>query len=166
MKSAVIAAAAALIATPGGALAQDIVRNAIPGSDFPIAESVLVPAGSDILFVSGAVPPRIVEDASPAETATFGDTERQTVGVLRAIEERLARAGYGLGDVVMMRAYLVADPALGRMDFDGFMAGYTQFFGTEEQPHLPSRSAIEIAGLAAPGWLVEIEVVAAKRPAP
>ncbi|MGB3769286.1 MAG: hypothetical protein WA947_22230 [Phormidesmis sp.] len=46
--------------------------------------------------------------------------------------------------------------------FAGFMAGYTQFFGTEEQPNLPSRSAMQIAGLVNPGWLVEIEVVAVR----
>jgi enamine deaminase RidA (YjgF/YER057c/UK114 family) len=42
------------------------------------------------------------------------------------------------------------------------MAGYTQFFGTAEQPNLPARSAFQVAALAAPGALVEIEVVAAK----
>ncbi|MEM6748404.1 MAG: RidA family protein [Pseudomonadota bacterium] len=140
----------------------EITRNPIPGSDFPISQSVLVTAGSDLLFVSGAVPPAIVEGGSPMDISTYGDTETQTVNVLTAISGRLESAGYSLGDVVMMRAYLVADPMTDRMDFEGFMAGYTQFFGTDEQPNLPSRSAIEIAGLAAPGWLVEIEVVAAK----
>ncbi|MEG3767127.1 Rid family hydrolase, partial [Alteromonas sp. 14N.309.X.WAT.G.H12] len=66
-------------------------------------------------------------------------------------------------DVVKMQAFLVGDPNLdGRMDFAGFMRGYTQFFGTEEQPNLPSRSALQIAGLANPGFLVEIEVTAVR----
>ncbi|MEM7741014.1 MAG: RidA family protein [Pseudomonadota bacterium] len=140
----------------------EIERNPIPGSDFPISQSIEVTAGTDLLFASGAVPPAIVEGGSFADITTFGDMETQTVNVLSSISERLAAAGYDLGDVVMMRAYLVADPMTGQMDFEGFMAGYTQFFGTDEQPNLPSRSAIEIAGLAAPGWLIEIEVVAAK----
>jgi len=163
-------AASLVLAACGGAVDQDhehqtegtIKRNPIPGSDFPISLSVEVTAGSDILFASGAVPPAIVDGGSPADVATYGNTETQTVNVLTSIAARLEASGYSLSDVVMMRAYLVADPELGRMDFDGFMAGYTQFFGTEEQPNLPSRSAFEIAGLAAPGWLVEIEVVAAK----
>ena len=58
-----------------------------------------------------------------------------------------------------MTVYLVGDPAKGgRMDFDGFMAAYTQFFGTKEQPNLPARSTVQVAGLVAPGMLVEIEV--------
>lgn len=60
--------------------------------------------------------------------------------------------------------YLVADPAKdGKMDFEGFMKGYTQFFGTKEQPNLPARSAMQVAGLVLPEWLVEIEVVAASK---
>jgi enamine deaminase RidA (YjgF/YER057c/UK114 family) len=48
------------------------------------------------------------------------------------------------------------------MDFPGFMEGYTQFFGTEEQPDLPTRSVFEVAGLANPSWPVETEVVAVR----
>ena len=44
------------------------------------------------------------------------------------------------------------------------MDGYTPFFGTEEQPDLPVRSVFEVAGLADPTWLVEIEVVALRPP--
>ncbi|MEO0973643.1 MAG: Rid family hydrolase, partial [Pseudomonadota bacterium] len=40
----------------------------------------------------------------------------------------------------------------------------TQFFGTEAQPNLPARSAVQVAGLAAPGMLVEIEVIIARPP--
>ena len=48
------------------------------------------------------------------------------------------------------------------MDFAGFMKGYTQFFGTKAQPKLPTRSAFQVAGLANPNYLVEIEVTAAR----
>ena len=68
------------------------------------------------------------------------------------------------GDVVAMTVYLVGDPAKGnRMDFDGFMAAYSQFFGTAEQPNLPARSTVQVAGLVQPGMLVEIEVQLVKR---
>ncbi len=49
------------------------------------------------------------------------------------------------------------------MDFRGFMQGYSEFFGTEEQPNLPARSVMEVAALVNPGWLVEIEVVAVRQ---
>lgn len=145
--------------------AQDIIRNKIPGSDFPIAQSVQVPGAAELVFVSGAVPRPMVENGDPNDPATFGDTEAQTVSVLKEVQSRLERLGLGMGDIVMMRAYLVGVPELeGRMDFAGFMRGYTQFFGTETQPNLPSRSAFQIAGLARPSWYVEIEVVAARAP--
>ena len=63
----------------------------------------------------------------------------------------------------MMHVYLAGDPANGgKMDFKGFMAGYTQFFGTKDQPNKPARSAMQVAALAAPTSLVEIEVIAVK----
>jgi enamine deaminase RidA (YjgF/YER057c/UK114 family) len=72
----------------------------------------------------------------------------------------------GFGDVVKMLVFLVGDPANdGKMDFKGFMEAYTQYFGTPEQPNLPARSAVQVAGLAAPGALVEIEVILAKKTA-
>ena len=68
-----------------------------------------------------------------------------------------------MGDVVKMHAFLVGDPATGgKLDFAGFMKGYTQFFGTPEQPNLPVRSAVQVAALAGPGMLVEIEVTAVR----
>jgi enamine deaminase RidA (YjgF/YER057c/UK114 family) len=41
-------------------------------------------------------------------------------------------------------------------------AAYGQYFGTKEQPNKPARSAVQVAALAFPGPLVEIEVIAAK----
>lgn len=143
----------------------EITRNDRPGSDFPIAQSVQVPGAAELIFVSGAVPKPMLEGGDPDDPATYGDTEVQTVSVLKEVQSRLQRLGLDLGDVVMMRAYLVGTPETdNRMDFAGFMRGYTQFFGTKEQPHLPSRSAFQIAGLARAGWFVEIEVVAARMP--
>jgi enamine deaminase RidA (YjgF/YER057c/UK114 family) len=43
------------------------------------------------------------------------------------------------------------------------MEGYKQFFGTKEQPNKPSRSTMQVAALVAPGYLVEIEVIAAHK---
>jgi len=38
-----------------------------------------------------------------------------------------------------------------------FMEGYTQYFGTKDQPNLPARSAVQVAGLVVPLMFVEIE---------
>jgi enamine deaminase RidA (YjgF/YER057c/UK114 family) len=85
------------------------------------------------------------------------------VSVLRKIEAGLKAHGLGLGDVVMMRVFLVAPTGQQRMDFAGMMEGYRQFFGTAAQPNKPARSTMQVAGLVDPGWLVEIEVTAAAR---
>ncbi|MGR3496229.1 RidA family protein [Citreimonas sp.] len=144
--------------------AQDIVRNRTPGSDFPIAQSVEIPPGASVLYVSGQVPPVVNEDAEQGSREAYGDTETQTVGVLERIDAALQAAGYTMDDVVKMQVFLVGDPEMdGAMDFAGFMNGYTQFFGVE-RGNLPARSAMQVASLAVPAWLVEIEVMAAKMP--
>ncbi|PTR28603.1 enamine deaminase RidA (YjgF/YER057c/UK114 family) [Luteibacter sp. OK325] len=150
-----------LAATPG--FAADVVRHKIPNSTFPISAAVEVPAGKTLVFLSGAVPP-VADTAAAKDTPqAYGDTRTQTVGVLTSIEKQLKGMGLSLGDVVKMQVFLVGDPAKGgKMDFAGFMAGYTQFFGTPAQPNLPSRSAMQVAGLASPNFLVEIEVTAVR----
>jgi len=147
----------------GSAAAQDVVLHRTPGSNFPIAAAVEVPAGKTLVYVSGMVP-RVTNEQAPRNSiASFGDTKTQTVSVLQAIEAALSRMNLAMKDVVKMQVFLVADPAKdNRMDFAGFMEGYTQFFGTAEQPNLPSRSVMAVAGLVNPGWLVEIEVTAVR----
>ncbi|CAM5650473.1 hypothetical protein MAUB1S_11270 [Mycolicibacterium aubagnense] len=154
---------AALMAMTGGAMAQDVVRHKIPNSDFPISQAVEVPAGKTTVYVSGAVPSVADEKAEKGSLAAYGDTKTQTVSVLKSIEKTLAGLDLKMGDVVKMQVFLVGDPGKGgKMDFGGFMEGYTQFFGTKEQPNLPTRSVFQVAGLAAPGFLVEIEVTAVR----
>jgi enamine deaminase RidA (YjgF/YER057c/UK114 family) len=162
MCAAALAAMAMVAAMPDRAKAADVVRHKIPGSDFPISAAVEVPAGKTTVYLSGAVP-RLDADAPKDSADAYGDTEAQTVNVLNSIKKQLESMGLGLGDVIKMQVFLVGDPALdGKMDFAGFMKGYRQFFGTAEQPNLPSRSAFQIAGLANPAYRVEIEVVAVR----
>ena len=155
--------AALLCLLPALAGAQNIVRHKIPGSDFPIALAVTIPPGTAIHFISGQVPPIVDKMADPVSVAAFGDTRTQTVGVLKKIEDVLKGMGLGMGDVVKMQVFLVGDPAKGNKgDVTGFMEGYTQFFGGA-QPNLPARAVFQVAALSNPGWLIEIEVVAAKK---
>lgn len=163
MSPSKFSAAGLLLLLPLAASAADVVRHKIPGSDFPIAAAVEVPAGKTTVYVSGKVPAVIDPSAPKDSQAAWGDTKAQTVSVLTQIKQQLESMGLTMGDVVKMQAFLVGDPALGgKMDFAGFMAGYTQFFGTKEQPSLPARSAFQIAALGNPLWRVEIEVVAVR----
>ena len=131
--------------------------------DSPIAASVEVPAGSRLVYVSGQVPDVINPAAAEGSVDRFGDTETQTRSVIRKIEGVLKQHALGLGDVVMMRVFLVPPPGQSRMDFAGMMRGYRASFGTAGQPNKPSRSTMQVGGLVDPGWLVEIEVTAAKK---
>ncbi len=156
-------AIALILASPHPVIAQEIIRYPIPNSTFPIARAVELPADSQLVYVSGQVPPVIDPDAPPTSVAAFGDTELQTINVIERIQDILTDLDLTLSDVVKMQVFLVGDPEMdGMMDFDGFMAGYTQYFGTPDQPNLPARSAMQVAGLVNPGWLVEIEVVAVR----
>jgi enamine deaminase RidA (YjgF/YER057c/UK114 family) len=161
-----LADSAVFAAASSAAASSKVVRLALPdGNDFPISSAVTVKAGVDTYFLSGALAPVINKDAPKGSIAAYGDTETQTVGALTAIKATLTRLGLTMGDVVKMTIFLVGDPAKdNKMDFAGMMVGYKQFFGTPDQPNKPSRSAVQVAALAAPGALVEIEVIAAKSP--
>lgn len=153
---------AAVIALLGAMAVQaaEVVRHPLPGgSKFPIARAVEVPAGKTIIFHSGTTPAPADPKAQVGTAAYWGDTKAQTLSTMGRIKESLESMGMDFGNVVAMTVYLVGDPAKeGRMDFEGFMEAYSQFFGTKEQPNLPARSTVQVAGLVQPGMLVEIEV--------
>ncbi|AKX54534.1 RidA family protein [Thiopseudomonas alkaliphila] len=138
----------------------EVIRHKLPDSDFPISLAVEVPANKTLVHLSGQVPTVINAKADAASLAAYGSMEEQTVSVLKAIENNLKSLNLSMGDVYRMQVFLVAEE--GKVDFSGFMKGYTQFFGTEAQPKLPVRSAVEVAALANPGWLIEIEVSAVR----
>lgn len=157
-----LAAAAALGAGLSAAAGADVTRYPLPGSDFPIAQAVEVAAGTTLVFHSGMTPRPANPDAEQYSADFWGDTEAQAMSVFARLEESLKAKNLGFGDVVKMQAYLVAPPGADAMDFDGFMTAYRNYFGSEDQPNLPARSTFQVAGLAAPGMLVEIEVVLAR----
>ena len=161
----VAAAALAGCASAGGPAPAEVVRHKIPNSSFPIAAAIEVPAGATRVLLSGKVPPLVDKSKAPTDPAAYGgDTKGQTIGVLKAIQEQLEGLGLSMKDVVKMQVFLVGDAAKGgKMDFAGFMEGYTQFFGAAaNQPNLPTRSALQVAALANPAYLVEIEVEAVR----
>ena len=159
MRTFILATAAlALLASPAAAQVKRI-----GAANSPILQAAVVPAGTDIVYVSGITPP-VLNPNAPAGTAPeFGDTKTQTIGALTRIQDILKAQGLTLGDVFMMRVLLVGDPAKdGKMDFAGMMDGYNRFFGTPEQPNKVARITSQVAGLVAAGMMVEIEVQAAK----
>jgi enamine deaminase RidA (YjgF/YER057c/UK114 family) len=143
------------VMAPLPASAQTRREVAAPVANLPTGTSAAVWAGNT-LYISGSLDP---------DLQNHTDTESQTVGVLKFIQQLLESEKLTLGDVAMLRVYLGTDPAKGgKMDFAGMMAGYTQFFGTREQPNKPARTTVQVVlPAAARGALVEIDVVAVRQ---
>lgn len=162
-----LAPAAALLAS--AAPAADIMRFKAAGpAPALILQGVLVPPGAEMLYLSGqlAAPIDPAKPQSPALTmADYGDTKTQTVSTLSKIKTILASHGYAMSDIIKMTVFVAGDPALaGKMDFAGMNEGFKLFFGTADNPNTVARSTIQVAALAGPAFLVEIEVTAAKMP--
>ena len=148
-----LVAFALVVALP--ASAQTTKRIPLPPSqnstnaDLPIAAAVWT---GDTLYVSGWLDP---------DMKMHTDTTSQTVGLLKDVQTFLASQKLTLGDVVMMHVYLGSDPAKnGKMDFAKMMAGYSQFFGTKDQPNKPARTTVQVVlPSAARGGLIEMDFV-------
>jgi enamine deaminase RidA (YjgF/YER057c/UK114 family) len=79
------------------------------------------------------------------------------------MEAVLKQLGLNFGDVVKATVFLVGDPAKGgEIDFAAMNGEWSKRFGTPTQPNKPARSTVKV-GLASPGALVEIEMVAVKK---
>jgi len=140
------------------AAAQTTKRIPLPASQNPSNSDVPVSAAvwaGDTLYVSGWLDP---------DLKIHTDTTSQTVGLIKDIQKFLESQKLTLGDVVMMHVYLGGDPAKdGKMDFAGMMAGYSQFFGTKDQPNKPARTTVQVVLPAgARGGLVEIDLIAVR----
>ena len=146
----------ALLVSAGAANAQP-KRVGAPTAG--IATLVAVPQDYETYYVAGTT-----ASAPGAGIPATMDSKAQTTVILGKIKDILAAEGLGLGDVVMMRVYLVGIPSLdGKMDSAGMNESYRTFFGTPEQPNKPARATIQVAALGSPTTLVEIEVQAVKK---
>ena len=153
--------AATLFCIASGAGAQVTVKHLQPNEKSPIANGVWA---GDTLYLSGQLAsPVTPADAAKGTPAVYGDTKTQAFSALTKIQALLKEQGLDMKDVVKMTVFLAGDPANGgKLDFPGLQASYTQFFGTKDQPNKPARSAVQVAALAAPWALIEIEVIAVK----
>lgn len=151
-----------ILALAGSAAqAKPIVRHANPPPAI-ILGGVTIPGDAEVLMLSG----QLASPIDPAKTDSieaFGDTRTQTISTFNKINAALAKQGYAMSDVVKLTVFVAGDPRLGgKMDFAGFNDGYRQFFGTAENPNLVARSTVQVAALAGPNFLIEIEATAAK----
>jgi len=133
------------------ASAQTIKQIPLPPSQNPTGADLPVSGATwagNTLYVSGWLDPDMKADT---------DTKSQTVGILKDMQKLLESQKLTLGNVAMMRVYL------GKPDFAGLTAGYTQFFGTKDQPNKPARTTLQVVLPAASrGALVEIDMVAVR----
>jgi len=126
-----------------------------------ISAGVVIPAGRASVWVSGTTPPVLKADAPAGSRERFGDTQTQGAGILKTIESQLEPLGLSMRDVVYIRAYLVADPAIGgKIDVAGWNSAYQAVFGTPTNPTKTARSTVGVAALVNPEWLIEIEAFA------
>lgn len=155
-------AALCLLLLPALASADGLTVKRNAGGNAPFSSSIWV---GDTLYVSGTVAQAsAAPDAAPgARPSIAGDTRAQTTSALSSIQKTLREQGLDMRDVIQMRVYLVGDPSQGgKMDFAGMNTAYSQFFGSKEQPEKPVRTTVQVAALAIPGALVEIEVTAVR----
>jgi enamine deaminase RidA (YjgF/YER057c/UK114 family) len=151
--------AAALMAAVGVGRAQVVVKH-VQSEKSPIAVGVWA---GDTLYLSGQLAsPVTAADAAKGTPAVYGDTKTQSASVFAKIQAALKEQGLDRKEVVKVTVFLGPDPATGKLDFAGMQSEYLKYFGTADQPNKPARSAFQVAALAAPWALVEIEVIAVK----
>ena len=150
-------AAGALAQGAGAADAQVAVRH-VQTDKSPIATGVWA---GDTFYLSGQLADPVTP-ASGTAPAVYGDTRTQAASVFAKIQKALQAQGLDMGDVVKLTVFLGPDPRTGKLDFEGMQGVYKTYFGTPAQPNKPARSAFQVAALAAPWALLEIEAIAVK----
>ena len=149
---------AVALMVPLAASAQATRQIPLPASQNPSNADLPVSAAvwsGNTLYVSGWLDP---------DLKTQTDIKSQTVGILEDIKKFLESQNLTLSDVVMVHVYLGGELARdGKTDFGGLTAGYTQFFGTRDQPNKPARTTLQVVLPAgARGALVEIDLIAVR----
>ena len=150
---------AALMVVMDWAHGQVVVKH-IQSDKSPIAAGVWA---GDTFYLSGQLAsPVTPADDTKKTSAVYGDTKAQSASVFAKIQKALQEQGLDMKDVVKMTVFLGPDPATGKLDFAAMQSEYVKYFGTVAQPNKPARSAFQVAALAAPWALVEIEVIAVR----
>src|SRR5690348_14210362 len=88
--TAAIIGGALLAALPSAANAQKTVERTYGAANSPIASLAFVPAGANIMFVSGTTPSPL----DPAKPDDLGDTKAQTLSILTKMKAALEAKGF------------------------------------------------------------------------
>ena len=158
MRTAILGLTAALLLS-GAAQAQTTVRH-VQTAASPIAIGVWA---GDTFYLSGQLAsPVTPADPAKGTAAVYGDTKTQAASVYAKIKKALEDQGLDMKDVVKLTVFLGPDPTTGKLDFAGMQSEYVKYFGTADQPNKPARSAFQVAALAAPWALLEVEAIAVR----
>jgi enamine deaminase RidA (YjgF/YER057c/UK114 family) len=115
----------------------------------PYSHTAVVQSGSELVFISGQVGMR----ADGSIPSSFGEQVETVFQNLRAC---LAAHGLGVDAVVKLGVFVLPG-----QDWELLRAARERHFGA----HRPTSTSVFVAQLASPKFLVEIEAIAAKRPA-
>jgi enamine deaminase RidA (YjgF/YER057c/UK114 family) len=154
-------AASLLVLSLAGTLPAQVTVKHIQTESAAIATGVWA---GDTYYLSG----QLADPVTPADRAKgiaavyATDTKTQAASVFAKIQKALQAQGLDMKDVVKMTVFLGPDPTTGKLDFAGMQSEYVKYFGTKDQPNKPARSAFQVAALAAPWALLEVEVIAVK----
>jgi enamine deaminase RidA (YjgF/YER057c/UK114 family) len=104
-----------------------------------------------LVYIAG----QVSSDAS-GKLVGEGDFEAQAERVFANVKLAVEAAGAGMADIVKMNTYIVAsvDPA----DVPKMRAVRGRYFGSGTPP---ASTLVYVSRLAQPGWMIEVEVVAA-----
>jgi enamine deaminase RidA (YjgF/YER057c/UK114 family) len=104
-----------------------------------------------LVYIAG----QVSSDAS-GKLVGEGNFEAQVEQVFKNVKLALEAAGAGMADIVKMNTYLVAEVG---QDEVPKMRAIRDRYVNKEKP--PASTLVVVSRLARPGWLIEIEVVAA-----
>lgn len=110
------------------------------------SHSAVVPAGTELVFLSGQVGARPDGSAS----ASIADQAEQVFANISAV---LAAYGLDASSLVKLTTFLVAG-----QDIQAVRAARSGFLGG----HRPTSTLVYVSQLADPAWLVEVEAIAAR----
>ena len=131
-----------------------------PSKEFSSPKTLIPPAGyshiakvnrGTIVYLAG----QVASDAS-GKLVGEGDFEAQAEQVFRNLRIAVEAAGGTMADIVKLNIYLVAE--VDQAEVPKLRAIRNRYVNTERPP---ASTLVVVSRLAQPGWLIEIEAVAA-----
>jgi enamine deaminase RidA (YjgF/YER057c/UK114 family) len=131
-----------------------------PSKEFSSPKTLIPPAGyshiakvnrGTIVYLAG----QVASDAS-GKLVGEGNFEAQAEQVFRNLKIAIEAAGGTMADIVKLNMYLVAE--VGQADVPKLRAIRNRYVNIEAPP---ASTLVVVSRLAQPGWLIEIEAVAA-----